>query len=34
MAGLCVELLAVPALVWWQGRVANKATESARASGL
>jgi hypothetical protein len=34
MAGLCVELLAVPALVWWQGRVANKAAENARASGL
>jgi len=34
MAGLCVELLAVPVLVWWQGRVANKAAENARASGL
>ena len=34
MAGICVELLAVPALVWWQGRVANKAAENARASGL
>lgn len=34
IAGLCVELLAVPALVWWQGRVANKAAENALASGL
>ncbi|WP_027037220.1 DUF4345 domain-containing protein [Mesorhizobium ciceri] len=33
IAGLCVELLAVPALVWWQGRVANKATENARLTG-
>lgn len=33
LAGLCVELLAVPALVWWQGRVANKAAESARLTG-
>ncbi|WP_292864925.1 DUF4345 domain-containing protein [Mesorhizobium sp.] len=34
MAGLCVELFAVPALVWWQACVANKAAETARASGL
>ena len=34
IAGLCVELLAVPALAWWQGRVANKAVENAQASGL
>jgi hypothetical protein len=33
IAGLCIELLAVPALVWWQGRVANKATENARLTG-
>ncbi|MFA6155861.1 DUF4345 domain-containing protein [Mesorhizobium sp.] len=33
LAGLCVELLAVPALVWWQRRVANKATDEARAAG-
>ena len=33
IAGLCVELLAVPALVWWQGRVANKAIENARLTG-
>jgi len=33
LAGLCVELLAVPALVWWQGRVANKAAENARLTG-
>jgi hypothetical protein len=33
IAGLCVELLAVPALVCWQGRVANKATENARLTG-
>jgi len=33
IAGLCVELVAVPALVWWQGRVANKAAENARLSG-
>lgn len=34
MAGLCVELLAVPALVWWQRCVANKPAQNARASGL
>ncbi|QKC86031.1 DUF4345 domain-containing protein [Mesorhizobium sp. NZP2077] len=33
IAGLCVELLAVPALVWWQRRVANKASECARLTG-
>ena len=33
IAGLCVELVAVPASVWWQGRVANKAAENARLSG-
>ncbi len=33
LAGLCVELLAVPALVWWQGRVANKAAWSGRLTG-
>ena len=33
MAGLCVELLAVPALVWWQGHVANKATGKGQLSG-
>jgi len=33
IAGLCVELVAVPALVWWQGRVANKAAENACVSG-
>ena len=33
IAGLCVELLAVPALVWWQGRIANKATDTARLTG-
>jgi hypothetical protein len=33
IAGLCIELLAVPALVWWQGYVANKASESARLTG-
>jgi hypothetical protein len=33
IAGLCVELLAVPVLVWWQGRVANKAAWSARLTG-
>jgi hypothetical protein len=33
IAGLCIELLVVPALVWWQGRVANKATENARLTG-
>ena len=33
IAGLCVELLAVPALVWWQGRVANIAAEDASLSG-
>lgn len=34
LAGLCVELVAVPVLVWWQARVANKAAEGAGASGL
>lgn len=34
IAGLCVELLAMPALVWWQGRVANNAAENVLASGL
>lgn len=34
LAGLCVELLAVPALVWWQGRVANNAIDKARAAGV
>jgi hypothetical protein len=33
IAGLCVELLAVPALVWWQARVANKATGRVHRSG-
>ncbi|UVK42299.1 DUF4345 domain-containing protein [Mesorhizobium sp. AR07] len=33
IAGLSVELLAVPALVLWQGRVANKAAESGRLTG-
>ena len=33
IAGLCIELLAVPALVWWQGRVANKAAEGAQLTG-
>jgi hypothetical protein len=33
LAGLCVELLAVPALIWWQARVANKAALNARLSG-
>jgi hypothetical protein len=33
MAGLSVELLAVPALVWWQARVANKAGDRVRLSG-
>ncbi|TPM29409.1 DUF4345 domain-containing protein [Mesorhizobium sp. B2-3-4] len=33
VAGLCVELLAVPALVWWQRRVANKASGKAGLSG-
>ncbi|WP_258052202.1 DUF4345 domain-containing protein [Mesorhizobium sp. INR15] len=33
IAGLCVELLAVPVLVWWQARVANKAAENARLTG-
>ncbi|QKD01316.1 DUF4345 domain-containing protein [Mesorhizobium loti] len=33
IAGLCVELLAVPALVWWQGRVANKAAWSVPLTG-
>ena len=34
IAGLCIELLAVPALVWWQGRVANNAIDKARAAGV
>ncbi|MBZ9796166.1 DUF4345 domain-containing protein [Mesorhizobium sp. ES1-4] len=33
IAGLCVELLAVPALVWWQGRIANKAIGKSQLSG-
>jgi hypothetical protein len=33
IAGLCVELLAVPVLVWWQGRVANKASRTAQLTG-
>jgi Domain of unknown function (DUF4345) len=33
IAGLCIELLAVPALVWWQRRVANYAAEDASLSG-
>jgi hypothetical protein len=33
VAGLCVELLAVPSLVWWQRRVANKARDDAGLSG-
>ncbi|WP_027053006.1 DUF4345 domain-containing protein [Mesorhizobium erdmanii] len=33
IAGLCVELLVVPALVWWQARVANKAAPHARLTG-
>src|SRR4051812_29340243 len=33
IAGLCVELVAVPALVWWQARVANKAADNACLSG-
>lgn len=33
LAGLCVEVLAVPALVWWQGRIANKAAAATRLSG-
>jgi hypothetical protein len=33
IAGLCVELLAVPVLVWWQARVSNKAAQKADASG-
>ncbi|WP_246677460.1 DUF4345 domain-containing protein [Mesorhizobium sp. B2-3-12] len=33
VAGLCVELLAVPALVVWQGRVANKAAGRGQLSG-
>jgi hypothetical protein len=33
IAGLCVELLAVPALVWWQARVANKAADRVGVSG-
>lgn len=28
LAGLCIELLAVPGLVWWQRRVANNAIEN------
>jgi hypothetical protein len=34
IAGLCVELLAVPSLVWWQASIANKAAASTDASGL
>ncbi|MBZ9675556.1 DUF4345 domain-containing protein [Mesorhizobium sp. ES1-1] len=33
LAGLCVELLAVPLLVWWQGRIANNAADNGRAAG-
>ena len=29
VAGLCVELLAVPALVWWQAMIANEAGKTA-----
>ncbi|ESY94082.1 DUF4345 domain-containing protein [Mesorhizobium australicum] len=33
VAGLCIELLAVPALVWWQGHVVNKASGTGQFSG-
>ena len=33
LAGLCVELLAVPALVWWQRHIANKAGETIQLTG-
>ncbi|MER8807231.1 DUF4345 domain-containing protein [Mesorhizobium australicum] len=33
VAGLCIELLSVPALVWWQGHVVNKASGTGQFSG-